>query len=636
MVKTQNKVNLRDSNELNFLKPRSLMNFLAKAEGHEIHDLFVLILKASDIADHYFVSQIRSVAGKESGIARHSDEYLLSLTDAELQALPELKSFGSASVRTLKMSLDQAIHEAQNTGLTPIAMIRMRFESPEIFRMRMSAIPVRVDLKQIEFENEIRRLIDVFHFGDEGLKTVFMEQFLMYMYGVRLGKSPTAGTFRTTGTTGEGKTNFVIAIARALLVYNSTKFSEAEAKKQGLTWYPLEEITEELAKNHTIILSGPEYKDSHSVSKIIGAPPGFLGFDSNSALVSPSNVLAKQIVTAVPVNGRMVKRNFRNFLLDEWHEMHPAVTRLLLQALDGTALRVTESKEMHDVSLKDFFVFLTDNLLQQYLTESDRNIVHRKFSMVELQKWSEAMEDSLSDAEFAAWKTQLAVASMRDFKAPDGTNAYPPQIIARIPNHFGYFPSPSATRQSRVNRYIYNVITLFNNARDGSKGETGIPLLVDPEVIRFIVETAPVENGARGVNDMADKYILRPVALGYSARGSLKMGHVVNVRMAGSGAGRKIEMFSGEPLYLQEARDFNKSAFRIPDHPKVTQPNLSQQPNVALPAPTKVAPKNPSKPDGGSDGAGIKPPTWADNVMGWFGFRPAPAVKQKEESGRAH
>ena len=95
-------------------------------------------------------------------------------------------------------------------------------------------------------------------------------------------------------------------------------------------------------KDSFIKLDMSEYKEKHSISKIIGSPPGYLGYDDNNF------VLAR------------VKQNpYCILLLDEFEKAHPDVIRLFLQVFDDGRM-TTSSGEIVDFS--NALIFMTSNI----------------------------------------------------------------------------------------------------------------------------------------------------------------------------------------------------------------------------------------------------------------------------------
>ena len=92
-----------------------------------------------------------------------------------------------------------------------------------------------------------------------------------------------------------------------------------------------------------------EYQEKHTVSRMIGAPPGYVGYEE-----------AGQLTEAVR------RRPYAVVLFDEIEKAHPEVLNVLLQLLDDG--RLTDGKG-RTVDFKNTVVIMTSNLGSQFITE---------------------------------------------------------------------------------------------------------------------------------------------------------------------------------------------------------------------------------------------------------------------------
>ena len=93
-----------------------------------------------------------------------------------------------------------------------------------------------------------------------------------------------------------------------------------------------------------------EYMEKHSVSRLVGAPPGYVGYDEGGQLTEA------------------VRRNpYTIILLDEIEKAHPDVFNILLQVLDDG--RLTDSKGVL-VDFKNTVLIMTSNVGSQYLLDN--------------------------------------------------------------------------------------------------------------------------------------------------------------------------------------------------------------------------------------------------------------------------
>lgn len=132
------------------------------------------------------------------------------------------------------------------------------------------------------------------------------------------------GSFIFLGPTGVGKTELAKALAEAL-------FDD---------------------ENNMVRIDMSEFMEKHSVSRLVGAPPGYVGYEEGGYLTEA------------------VRRNpYSVVLFDEIEKAHPDVFNILLQLLDDG--RLTDSQG-RTVDFKNTIVIMTSNLGSQFLKERDR------------------------------------------------------------------------------------------------------------------------------------------------------------------------------------------------------------------------------------------------------------------------
>lgn len=120
-------------------------------------------------------------------------------------------------------------------------------------------------------------------------------------------------------------------------------------------------------ERHIVRIDMSEYMEKHSVARLIGAPPGYVGHDEGGQLTEA------------------VRRNpYSIVLFDEVEKAHPDVFNVLLQILDDG--RITDSKGV-TVDFKNTIIILTSNLGAQYAFEYAKQpeILHEKY-MEEVKK----------------------------------------------------------------------------------------------------------------------------------------------------------------------------------------------------------------------------------------------------------
>lgn len=109
-------------------------------------------------------------------------------------------------------------------------------------------------------------------------------------------------------------------------------------------------LADELYNGELIRIDMSEYMESHSVSKLIGSPPGYIGFDDGGKLTNK------------------IKRNpYSIILFDEIEKAHPDVTNILLQILDDGHLTDSKGKT---VDFKNTICILTSNVGAEVITKN--------------------------------------------------------------------------------------------------------------------------------------------------------------------------------------------------------------------------------------------------------------------------
>ncbi|MCD8053467.1 MAG: ATP-dependent chaperone ClpB [Lachnospiraceae bacterium] len=203
------------------------------------------------------------------------------------------------------------------------SLLRDKVTEEEIARIvaRWTGIPVS---KLMEGEREkLLNMENILHqrvIGQDEAVEKVSEAILRSRAGIQDANRP-LGSFLFLGPTGVGKTELAKALAQAL-------FDD----------------------EHNIIrIDMSEYMEKFSVSRLIGAPPGYVGYEEGG-----------QLTEAVR------RKPYSVILLDEVEKAHPDVFNILLQVLDDG--RITDSQG-RTVDFKNTIIILTSNLGSQYLLE---------------------------------------------------------------------------------------------------------------------------------------------------------------------------------------------------------------------------------------------------------------------------
>lgn len=188
---------------------------------------------------------------------------------------------------------------------------------------RWTGIPVT---KLVEGEREkLLRLKDVLHervVGQDNAVTLVTEAVWRARAGIKDPTKP-IGSFLFLGPTGVGKTELAKALAAQLFD----------------------------SEDHFIRIDMSEYMEKHSVSRLVGAPPGYIGYEEGGQLTEA------------------VRRNpYAVVLLDEIEKAHPDVANILLQVLDDG--RITDSQG-RNVNFSNTVIIMTSNIGSSYLLEAN-------------------------------------------------------------------------------------------------------------------------------------------------------------------------------------------------------------------------------------------------------------------------
>ena len=203
------------------------------------------------------------------------------------------------------------------------SLLRDKVTDEEIARIveRWTGIPVA---KLVEGEREkLLHLADTLHkrvVGQDEAVTAVVEAIQRSRAGIQDPNRP-IGSFLFLGPTGVGKTELAKALAQSL-------FDD---------------------ENAMVRIDMSEYMEKFAVSRLIGAPPGYVGYEEGG-----------QLTEAVR------RRPYCVVLFDEVEKAHPDVFNILLQVLDDG--RITDGQG-RTVDFKNTILILTSNLGSQYLLE---------------------------------------------------------------------------------------------------------------------------------------------------------------------------------------------------------------------------------------------------------------------------
>jgi len=239
------------------------------------------------------------------------------------------------------------------------------------------------------------------------------------------------GSFIFIGTTGVGKTELARALAEFL-------FDDEHAM---------------------VRIDMSEYMEKHSVSRLIGAPPGYVGYDEGG-----------QLTEAIR------RRPYSVVLLDEIEKAHNDVFNILLQVLDDG--RLTDNKG-RTVNFKNTIIIMTSNLGSHLIQE----------------RVSEINEENYLDI----------IGELRIRLSELLKNTIRPEFLNRIDEIILFKPL--------LRQELYEIVEIqFQNLK-ALLAQKGIDLVIDDNVKEFIIQSGyDVTFGARPLKRTIQKYLINPLS----------------------------------------------------------------------------------------------------------------------------
>jgi ATP-dependent Clp protease ATP-binding subunit ClpB len=312
-------------------------------------------------------------------------------------------------------------------------MIKEEVDTEEIAEVvsKWTGIPVQKMVesevsKLLRLEDELKKRV----VGQEEAIEALSDAVRRSRAGLQDARRP-IGSFIFLGTTGVGKTELAKALAEFL-------FNDENAMTR---------------------IDMSEYQEKHSVSRLVGAPPGYVGYDEGG-----------QLTEAVR------RRPYSIVLLDEIEKAHPDVFNVLLQVLDDG--RLTDNKGRL-VNFKNTIIIMTSNLGSHILQE--------------------AFEDA-KEADFPKIAAKAKIQVMELLK-----QTIRPEFINRIDETLLFLPLTRSNLKDIVQIQLDN---LKNQLK-----EKGMKLFVAPDAFEHIVELGyDPFFGARPVKRVIQKEVLNSLS----------------------------------------------------------------------------------------------------------------------------
>lgn len=262
----------------------------------------------------------KNAAGKLSKLREEIDavnsQIVIAQTKGDLEKAAEL-SYGTLP------ALRKQLEEAESTQTEDNKLVREKVSDEEIARIvsKWTGIPVAKltegeRTKTLHLDEELHKRVC----GQDEAVTKVTEAIIRSKAGIKDPDKP-IGSFLFLGPTGVGKTELAKSLAAAL-------FDD---------------------ESNMVRIDMSEYMEKHSVSRLIGAPPGYVGYDEGG-----------QLTEAVR------RKPYCVVLFDEVEKAAPDVFNVLLQVLDDG--RITDSHGK-TVDFKNTIIIMTSNIGARYLLE---------------------------------------------------------------------------------------------------------------------------------------------------------------------------------------------------------------------------------------------------------------------------
>ena len=278
----------------------------------------------------------KNAAGRLSKLREDIDavnsQIVIAQTKGDLEKAAEL-SYGTLP------ALKKQLEEAENTQTEDNKLVREKVSDEEIARIvsKWTGIPVAKltegeRTKTLHLDEELHKRVC----GQDEAVTKVTEAIIRSKAGIKDPDKP-IGSFLFLGPTGVGKTELAKSLAASL-------FDD---------------------ESNMVRIDMSEYMEKHSVSRLIGAPPGYVGYDEGG-----------QLTEAVR------RKPYCVVLFDEVEKAAPDVFNVLLQVLDDG--RITDSHGK-TVDFKNTIIIMTSNIGARFLLDGiddDGNIEENAESMV--------------------------------------------------------------------------------------------------------------------------------------------------------------------------------------------------------------------------------------------------------------
>ncbi len=225
-------------------------------------------------------------------------------------------------------------------------------------------------------------------------------------------------------------------------------------------------------EQHVIQIDMTEFSEPHSVSRLIGSPPGYVGFDDGGQLTE-----------------KIRTNPFSLLVLDELEKAHPAVVNLFLQVFDDGRLTDSHGRTTY---FSDVTVVLTSNAGAEHFAGRALGFTPSRGGRAGEGPGREISPDAaLSEAR----------------------KHFPAELLGRIDKVIVFQPLSRDAARRIVDRKLHATLTRIVEGGTLSDGDAPVPITYEPAVVDYVVRHGfSPEWGARHVERAIEELVLAPLA----------------------------------------------------------------------------------------------------------------------------